>query len=297
MAGVKIIVNPISGKGRALRMARRVADRLRPHGIEATVHESFAPGEASRMARESSASSILLCAGGDGSINAVLNGLPLPNANPIGIIPSGTANVLAKELRLPRDPEGLARMVIDRRATTMDVGVNAATGQKFLLMAGAGFDAAVVHRISRGRDGSISMSRYIPLGLAEYAQYRPYRIRVEIDGRTVTPDSQFALVSNVRGYGGPMEFTGGARSDDRLFDVFLMSTSHKRDLFRLFPSALIQRVTGHPITMPGVRVERGRHVRLSSDEPVPLQIDGDPAGFLPAEFSFLPTRATILHLP
>jgi len=154
---VKIIVNPVSGKGKALRRAEAVAATLRTLGCEVDLAQTKTGGDARRLAGESGSFSAVVATGGDGTVNEVLNGFPDQGAPALAMIPSGTANVLAKELRLSRKPEELARMLREGKETSWDVGIERVSGRRFLLFASAGYDAHVVRIFHAARTGPIAM--------------------------------------------------------------------------------------------------------------------------------------------
>ena len=142
---IKIIVNPVSGRGRALRLAESVTELLRRQGCTVDLQLTQKGGDARKFASESAGFAALAATGGDGTVNEVLNGLPADGAPALAMLPSGTANVFAKELRLPRGAQGLARILRDGREISWDLGVDRISGRKFLLFASAGYDVAVAN--------------------------------------------------------------------------------------------------------------------------------------------------------
>ena len=294
---VRIIANPVSGMGRAARLLPQLVEALRAGGAETSVDVTARAGDAREAAKGAGAADAVVAVGGDGTVNEVLNGLPLEagaRAPALGVLPTGTANVLAKELRLTRRPEEVARAVLAGRTLPWDVGVREETGQRFLLMAGAGFDAAVVHDFHANRRGTIHMAQYLAWGLRFVAVYRPPRLRVEIDGAPVEGPVGFVLVFNGAEYGGPLRFSAGARPDDGLFQVLLFRRAQPRDTVRLFAHGFLAAVLDRSLSLPGAEFRPARRVRISADEPVPLQLDGDPAGFLPATFSIRPAAVRLI---
>jgi diacylglycerol kinase family enzyme len=304
---VTIVANPFSGGGRAGRLARRVADRLRRRGRVVDLHETRFAGDARRRAAEAHGSAAIGCGGGDGTVNEVVNGLPETGAPPLFMIPGGTANVLAKELRLPRRAESLARLVEEGRAVAWDLGRERGSGRRFLLFAGAGYDAHVVHAFhaARRRPAGVAagsfwnMARYVLWGLKSILGCPIPRIAVLLDGVPLTRDAAWVHVANVASYGGPLVFTPRARPDDGRFEVLVQHARRHRDILRLFWAALLARLFGRMPRMRDVTFHAARRVRLESADgrPVPVEVDGDPGGFLPAEFEILPGAVRILAPP
>jgi len=291
----KIIVNPVSGRGRAKRLAEAVADLLRRQGCTVELQPTQKGGDARRFAAESRGFAALAATGGDGTVNEVLNGLP-PDPPPLAMLPSGTANVLAKQLRLPRTPEGLARILREGREAIWDLGVERLSGRKFLLFASAGYDAHVVHVFHAARTGPIQMWQYLYWGMKSLLEYTVPRITVEIDGARVTSEAAWVTVSNVPTYGGPLVFTPHARPDNQTFEVMIQHARHKRDIVRMFFAAILGWLTGFEYRMPDVTFHQARRVRLTPTDgaPVPVQVDGDPGGRLPGDFEIVPGGIRVL---
>lgn len=275
----------------------RVIHRLLQYDCHVDYCRTQRRGDARAFAADSADYDVVACAGGDGTVNEALNGMPERGAPPLAMIPLGTANVLAKELRLPRDPVGLARVIARGRPVAWDVGIERRSDHKFALMASAGFDAHVVDRFLSNRRGPIRMSQYVEWGLYSLLSYRPEPIRVEVDGALVEERASWVLVANCAAYGGPLRFARRARVDDGLFDVMIQRALKPRDALRLMWSGLYQELARRPYAMRDMRTLRGRRVVLSSDARVPLQMDGEAWGELPVEFEILPGAARMLTIP
>jgi len=292
---IKIIVNPVSGRGKAGRLANAVADLLRRQGCTVDVQPTQKGGDACRLAADAKGFSALAATGGDGTVNEVLNGLP-SDPPPLAMLPSGTANVLAKELRLPRSPEGLARVLREGREAIWDLGVERLRGRKFLLFASAGYDAHVVHVFHAARTGPIQMWQYVYWGMKSILDFTVPRIEVEIDGTRVTSSAAWVTVSNVPSYGGPLVFTPNARPDNRTFEVMIQHARHKRDIVRMFFAAILNFLTGIAYRMGDVTFHQAKRVRLTSPDgaAVPVQVDGDPSGHLPVDYEIVPGGIRVL---
>lgn len=258
--------------------------------------ETRGPGDATRLAAEALGADAIVAVGGDGTMNEVANGLDPRGAPPIGMVPSGNANVLAKELGVPRDPEALARMIAEGREVAWDLGVEGRSGRRFLLFASAGFDAQVVHDFHRRRSGPITMADYAAWGLRTFTEFRIPSIRVEVDGVVVADGASWAVISNVRNYGGPLVFTPRAKFDDGAFEAMIQRRRHRLDTIHLFGTSVLAWATGIEARPADVTFHSARRVRLESSDgvPVALQIDGEPAGFLPAELDLRAGGLTVL---
>jgi YegS/Rv2252/BmrU family lipid kinase len=301
---IRIIANPFSGGGRAGEVARTMVDHLRGRGCRVELSETQRAGDARLRAGDPGDMLALGCVGGDGTINEIVNGLPLAGSPPLAVIPCGTANVLAKDLGLPRSVEGLSQVITEGREISWDLGVDRESGRRFLLFASAGYDAHVVHLFHAARQrpprvwsyALYNMWLYIVWGLKSILQYEVPRIAVELDGKRLADDVTWVQISNIASYGGPLVFTPHARPDDGQFEVMIQRAPKKRDVVRMFWAAILNFVFGVNYRMPDVTFHAARKVRMGSADgrPVPLQMDGDPAGHLPAEIEVVPGGVRIL---
>ncbi len=301
---VKIIANPFSGGGRAGRLARDVAGELRRRGCAVDLCQTLQAGDARRAASETGGYDAVGCVGGDGTVNEVVNGLSGPVAPPLAVLPSGTANVLAKELRLPRDPEGLARVILEGPEVRWDLGIDWLSSRKLLLFASTGYDAHLVHLFHAARPRSFrvwshawaNMGLYLVWALRSVQAYSAPRIRVALDGRPVADDATWVLISNVASYGGPFVFTLRARPDDGVFEVMVQRARRRRDVLRMFWTGILNYLFGTDHSAPDVTFHRAREVRLAGEDgrAAPVQIDGDPAGRLPVQFEVIAGAIRIL---
>lgn len=301
---IKIIANPFSGGGRARRVARELLDRLRSLGCTVELVETQKAGDARLRAAETAGFSAVGCIGGDGTVNEVVNGLPESGAPPVAMIPCGTANVMAKDLRLPRSVEGLARVIAEGREIAWDLGVDRVGGRRFLLFASAGYDAHVVHlfHAARRKPAQVwsyalyNMWLYIVWGMKSIAEYASPRIEVELDGKRIAGDATWVQVSNIASYGGPLVFTPRARPDDGAFEVMVQRAPRRRDVIRMFWAAILNFLFGAEYRMVDVTFHTARRVRLASADgrPVPVQVDGDPGGHVPVDWEVVPGGIRVL---
>jgi YegS/Rv2252/BmrU family lipid kinase len=283
---VFVIVNPIAGQGAGRRVFERVERGLRERGLAVESAVTERAGDARVAAGDAGGHDVVVVVGGDGTLNEVVNGLDADVA--VAHCPLGTANVLAKELRVPRGIEGFCDMVAAGRERTLDLG--AANGRRFVAMAGAGFDAAVTTELHETRSGTIHIGQYVWLLFRRLVRGYRRRLRVCIDGGAPLDAESFVLVSNVRSYGGPLCVTPEAVPDDGVFDVCLLPRGSRWRLLRALAGFFLRCQHG----LSGAQYFRGRSVEVSADARVPLQVDGDPAGHLPATIELLERRLRVV---
>lgn len=281
-----LIVNPTAGRRRR-GLVDAVVSRVRAEGWTVDVVETKAAGDARRLAETCDASryGVIAVAGGDGTINEVVNGLAGRGADTpaVGIVPLGTANVLAHELGLGFSAAAVARTMTGGRALSVQPGeaINGAGTRCFSLMAGAGFDAKVVAGVSAPLKRRLGRAAYVWRSLVEARRYRPVRYQVEIDG--VCHEASSVIVTRSRHYAGPYVVAPNAALGEPLLHVCLFERWGRSHTFRYGLALLLGRL---PRTA-GYRVVSGRAVRVSvlSDagelREQPVQIDGDDALTLP----------------
>jgi diacylglycerol kinase family enzyme len=268
---VLIIFNPTAGAGRQRRLARAIA-ALGACGVKPDLAETRAPRHAEALARDAAARGVplVVAAGGDGTIAEVAAGLA-GSAAALGVLPFGTANVLALELGLPLSPERAAAVLAAGRQATLRPGLaRFADGRArlFVQMLGAGFDAAVVANLDLALKRRAGRAAYVWQTLRELPRYGFAPITAELDGRAIRAAS--VIVTKGRLYAGRYRIAPDARPADPGFQVVL---------FR-HPGALHAALAGAALPL-------GLIPRLPG-------IDGDPAGRLPVEIADAPFPLRIL---
>ena len=228
--------------------------------------------------------------GGDGTINEVLQGMVGSNV-PLGILPGGTANCLAVELGFGKDIERAAERLAASEPVRIAVGRiqgKHTAARYFLLMCGAGLDAAIVYDVRSGLKRAVGKVAYWVAGLSQFRR-SVATLQVTVGQQTIA--CGFALISRIRNYGGDLEIALGAslRSDD--FEVVLFEGSNPLR-FVVYFVAVGLRLAKH---VPGVRVMRAARVEIGT--PTPSQIDGEYYGREPLTVEAIPSALTLLIPP
>jgi diacylglycerol kinase (ATP) len=276
-SNVLVIANPIAGRGRGARMARQLQAALSARGAACELHLTTVRGDGRERARRVGRDvDLVVAVGGDGTLNEVLDGLPRRDVT-VALLPMGTANVLALDLKLPRDAAGFAAMAARGRTQTLDAAQVNGSWLSFLVC-GIGFDARVVRALEARRHGTTTKLHWVSAAARAFLTWRATRIEVEIDGRRVEGEFVQALVANCVNYAGFRSLAQDRKLDDGLFEVYLFRGSSRlalvshglRGLFAHFPSK-------------NVLMQRARRVVMRSTEPVPFEVDGDFRGDTPFE--------------
>jgi diacylglycerol kinase (ATP) len=272
-----IVFNPVAGRRRA-HLLWRVLDVLAANGVRLDLAETHRPGHAEALTREAvqRGERMVVAAGGDGTIAEVANGLIGSQAH-LGVIPLGTANVLAHELGLPFSPRAVAAALAFGRTCQLWPGqTNGADGTRlFVQMLGVGFDAHVVHNLPFPLKKVLGKGAYVVQSMRELARYRFPAIRMRIDG--VETEAASVIISKGRLYGGQFHLATSAEPAEPGFSVVLFDLSGPGAAM-LYGSALPLNLLGKA---PGVRHVRARRVDFLQYQAIPAQTDGDAAGYAP----------------
>jgi diacylglycerol kinase (ATP) len=297
---ILLIRNPIAGRRRR-GLVDDVMRRVRAEGWTVDLVDTTASGDARRIAETCDAGryAVIAVAGGDGTINEVVNGLASrPGGGPaLALVPLGTANVLAHELGLRATAAIVARTMIAGRELLVRPGEATGSGlpRHFSLMAGAGFDAKVVAGVSAPLKRRLGKAAYVWRSMVEARRSRPVRYAVEVDGARYEAAS--VIVTRSRLYAGPYVLAPAAALGEPLLHVCLFERWGRLQTLRFGLALLLGRLprTG------GFRVVTGRDVRISvlSDAGEtrlqPVQIDGDNALTLPISIGLAPGSVRMLQ--
>jgi YegS/Rv2252/BmrU family lipid kinase len=297
---VLLIRNPTAGRRRQ-GLVDAVVRELKAEGWTVELVDTAAAGDARRLAEghEAGRYAVIAVAGGDGTINEVVNGLATrgESAPPLAIVPLGTANVLAHELGLGSTAAALAKTIMFGRAVLVQPGQASGDGDPrcFSLMAGAGFDAKVVAGVSAPLKRRLGKAAYVWRSLIETRRYRPVRYAVEIDGAPYEAAS--VIVTRSRHYAGPYVVAPNAALSEPLLHVCLFERWGRSQTLR-FGLALLR---GRLSRTGGYRVITGRQIKISvlSDagelRRQPVQIDGDDALTLPISIGLSSAAVRLLQ--
>lgn len=282
-----LIYNPASG-GAGERRARRAIRALESLGCRVEALPTSGVGSATSLARRAAKREVprLLAAGGDGTINEVVNGLAGSDTE-LAIIPTGTANVLAMELGVPLKIPDACRLACEGDSVRVDLGL--AGDRYFTLMAGVGFDALVIKNVNPVLKKSIRRAAFPVTGLVTFIQQDLPLLQVSAAGREV--EGYFVIVSNSRYYGGKFGPAPEASMTDGRLDVCVLKGKGLQEMLNFWVAALRQSHVDSGLA----DYFQAEEVWIScpGGDPVPVQTDGEIIGELPLKVTVAPAALRV----
>jgi diacylglycerol kinase (ATP) len=271
MRRAALIYNPIAGRGRWEGVLAGVLRTCRHGGFDVEPVPTAAPGQATELAgdlaREGRVEAVFAL-GGDGTAREVAAGL-LGSGTPLGILPAGTANLMALALGLPRDPVAAAAVLCNAPARPFDAGLAGAS--IFLMMISAGLDGRALAALNRGFKTRLGKTAVFLQGVREWWRYGYPEIEIVADGERLPP-ATFLAVCNIPYYGGAYRMAAGARPDDRRFELVTFHGSGRAPTLGF----ILGVVSGRHTRRRDVGVRTVEEVVFSVPPAAGLQVDGDP---------------------
>ena len=299
---IVVAINPTASFGKSGHVGPAVVARLRGlgHDVTSLSEPDFVQLTAAARRAIAAEPDAFVVVGGDGMVHLGVN-LLAGTRVPLGIVPSGTGNDMARGLGLPlgdaeaaiealvaaleREPRAIDAGIVSHRAE----GSDATTQTWFANVLSAGFDAIVNERANSLRHPK-GASRYLVALVVELARLRPIRYRVVLDGVETVTDAVLVAVGNSTSIGGGMLVTPNALVDDGLFDVLVVTAMSRLSFLRVFPSVF----KGTHLSDPRVSVHRVGSVRIEADAVV-AYADGERIAPLPVDIEMVPGALRILH--
>jgi diacylglycerol kinase (ATP) len=288
---ILVIVNPTAGRRRSSeRRLQRFVAALERQGCTAVLRwAGLTIGEVERLAREAEPGfDAIVAAGGDGTANAVVNGMVL-GAVPLGVLPLGTANVLAREIGLPRDPEGLATLIASGPA--MPIWPGRIGARLFVTMGSAGFDSeivAAVHPELKRRTGRFAFAWAF---LVQWCRYRACDLTVQANGLAHRAGGVIAAKS--RHYAGPFVVAPDAELAERSFELILFRRTGRWAMLRYAGALFLGRIS----RLEDVATVRTRQATVAADRVLPIQADGEIVGDLPVTLTIADEPLLLIRPP
>jgi diacylglycerol kinase (ATP) len=281
-----LIYNPAARGAPKLDQLRAAAGGVA--GWEITIEQTAVAGHATELARQAASEGLdaAIACGGDGTVNEVANGLA-SSTTALAVVRGGTANVWAKEIRVPKDPARALRVLADGETRTIDLG--RAGERYFLLMAGVGFDAAIVRELSGGIKQRLGAASYILAGFRHALHHRPVDAELVADEEALSCRLYWLMLGNTRSYGGVLNLTQMAKADDGKLELLLLQRGGVLRFAWLALWVLLKRHHHRPGVLH--RSVASVDVRTSG---LPVQIDGEYLGETPLRFEVVPGALRVI---
>lgn len=287
-----IVANPTAGGGQARRHAERAALALQDAGQKIELHYTGKKGDGQYLAAQAVAAGAhaLVVCGGDGTIGETLPAL-VGQSTPLGLLPFGTANDLARALSIPRDIGGAVRYLLSARPTPIDLG--RIGDHYFSTVAAFGFDAEVSEAMSLGQAPLTGTLGYLLQTLRHLRHFCPPRVVLRGSFGKIEQRIFLVAVGNTRSYGGGMAIAPHADPHDGLFDVCIADAMSVTTALSLLPRIF----SGRHIAHPAVRIVRTDYLEITCDEHRLLYADGERGGQTPLTLQIAPAALQILLPP
>jgi YegS/Rv2252/BmrU family lipid kinase len=286
---LKMIFNPMAGRGRARKQIGRALAYLRERGADVDCVPSASPADLTRIAAEASREDwdrVVVC-GGDGSLHLAVREFDLQRGT-LGLLPLGSGDDFARVAGIPRSIIPACDAILFGRVREVDVAT--ANGLRYLGVAGLGFDSEVAEYANENAKflrGSLvylySIFRVLP-------RFTPRHVHMTTADGTRAQEIMFACVGNSRQYGGGIRITPDAQIDDGLLDVCIVHRTSRAQLLKTLPRAY----TGSHVKSPFVETSRGTQFTFESEHPMEVYADGERLTRTPVTFALAEAKLRIV---
>ncbi len=282
MKRARVIYNPTSGRELFKKHLPEVLARLEKAGYETSCHATTGHGDATEAAKLAVERrfELVVAAGGDGTINEVVNGLAEQDYRPqLGIIPVGTTNDFARALDLPRD-DILGCVDVIATGVPMSVDIGKANDQYFMNIAGGGKMTELSYEVPIKMKTMLGQLAYYLKGIEMLPSIRPTNVTIEYDGKVFEGEIMLFLVSLSNSVGGFEKLAPDSCMNDGMFDMIILKKANIADFIRIASLAL----RGEHVKDPLVIYTKANRVKVNTQEKMQLNLDGEYGGLLPGEF-------------
>lgn len=283
-SSIVLICNP-AARGASLRKFEAASVFLREKGFDAKILLTEKSGDAIRLAKEAVRGRpyAIIAAGGDGTINEVINGMVKSDV-PLAILPLGTTNVLAKELGIPEEITAALKVAVSQSPRTISLGrielepdTDSAHFRYFCLMAGIGFDGKAVHDVNETLKKKSGKAAYIWSGIKNFLHYSPNQLFYEIEGKEYT--GYCSITGKASRYGGNFRITPDADLLEPVLYTCIFQGNKRSDLLRY----VFRSVTGSLLKERDIIYLKSTSLEVFGT--AHIQIDGDYLGLTPAKIT------------
>lgn len=290
-----LIVNPVSGQARGLRVGKSLRSSFEDKGVTCSVRITSGMGDAKRFAAAAhdDGFDLIVAIGGDGTVGEVVSGQTDTAVKvPIAIVPVGTANVVALALALPWFPGQAMDTILEGRVLSFDVGHLPQLNRHFFLMAALGYPANVIQDSPRRLKNLFGVFTYVGAAISNTLHVNEVKIFIESEaGEICQCSGNTILLSNIGKIGDiNLKVSSDTSAHDGKFDLTIISS---RTVFE-FIGALLRLLILKRRTSTQIRHFQAKKVTIATDPPVAVQIDGEDGGYTPLEAEIIPSGVKII---
>ncbi|KEZ48207.1 diacylglycerol kinase [Metabacillus indicus] len=282
MKRARIIYNPTSGREAFKKQLPEVLEKFELAGYETSCHATTCEGDAVQAARAAGIRGfdLVVAAGGDGTVNEVVNGLAELEERPqLAVVPVGTTNDFARAISIPRDNILTAvDAILAGEARAIDIGrVN---GHYFVNIAGGGRLTELTYEVPSKLKTVLGQLAYYLKGIEMLPSIRPAEVEIEYDGKLFKGEIMLFLVSLTNSVGGFEKLAPDSKLNDGMFDLLILKKANLADFIRVASLAL----RGEHISDSNIIYTTANRVKVTSAQKMQLNLDGEYGGDLPGEF-------------
>ncbi|GLI84538.1 MULTISPECIES: diacylglycerol kinase [Rossellomorea] len=284
MKRARIIYNPTSGRELFKKHLAEVLIKLEQAGYETSVHATICEGDATKAAQIAVERryDIVVAAGGDGTLNEVVNGLAEQDYRPkLGIVPMGTTNDFARALHIPRDISSAIDIITKGESIPVDIG--RMNDRYFINIAGGGRITELTYEVPSKLKTMIGQLAYYLKGIEMLPSIKPTDVSIEYDGKLFEGEAMLFLIGLTNSVGGFEKLAPDASINDGLFSLLILKKTNLAEFIRIASMAL----RGDHVKDPHVIYTQANRIKIKAKEKVQLNVDGELGGVLPAEFENL----------
>jgi diacylglycerol kinase (ATP) len=281
-----LLINQHSRKGQ--KLLSQATARLQELGFELIAEPTNHSQEISdTIRRYRERVELVIVGGGDGTLNAAIEG-SIETQLPLGILPMGTANDLARTLGIPTSLPEACQVIARGKVRAIDVGwVN---GKHFFNVASLGLSVQITERLTKEVKRRWGILAYAFTAAQAIWEARPFRAEIRANNQSFRVKTIQIAVGNGRYYGGGMTVAEDATIDDRRLDLYSLETQHWWQIIALLP-AMRQ---GNHASWPNVRALHSQEIEVYTRKPRPINTDGEITAYTPAKFRVIPKALAVI---
>lgn len=280
MKRARIIYNPTAGRELFRKELPDVLEKLEKAGYETSAHATNGEGDATEAARIAveRKHDLVVIAGGDGTINEVIQGIAEAEYRPkIGIIPAGTTNDFARALAIPRDTKAAVDIILQNNVKALDIGkVNE---KYFINIAGGGDLTELTYDVPIKLKAALGQLAYYMKGIEKLPSLKPVSTVIEYDDNVFEGEIMLFLVANTNSVGGFEKLAPNALIDDGYFDLIILKKTNLAEFLRIATAAL----RGAHVDDEKIIYAQAKRIKITPNEKMLLNLDGEYGGELPGE--------------